>query len=135
MSDLPSEIAAEARKGWSLLPTPGKAIAALVGLLLVVAMLIVVANSKIDWFGLTKKRADAAEAQATAATQSSNLATNTVRITEHFHEKETIIREKAEESAHAVEQIPSDDVPGPVLDGWVRGLRDIDARATNSGSK
>jgi hypothetical protein len=76
-----------------------------------------------------KHVADKAKAQTEAATQSSNLATNTVRITERFHEKETIIREKAEEQAHAVEQIPSDDLPAGLRDAWLGGLHNVDASA------
>jgi hypothetical protein len=81
-----------------------------------------------------KHVAEKAKAQTEAATQSANLATNTVRITEHFHTTETIIREKAEEQAHAVEQIPSDDVPADVLDSWRLGLRNTRAAATDNPS-
>lgn len=129
MSDPIAELRLEARKGWSLLPAPEKAIAALVGVLAALLLVYTVLSSKIDWFGLTKKRADAAEVQAKTSQQQSNLATNTVHIIEKYTTTERVVTQRAEDQAHAVQAIPSDDLPAAVRDGWVAGLRDIDASA------
>lgn len=67
MTDLREEIAQQARKSFSLLPTPGKAIALVLAAVAALVAVYTVSTSRIDWFGLSKKRADAAELRATNA--------------------------------------------------------------------
>lgn len=132
------ELAQEAEKTVRGATLPVRAVIALVAGFLAVLLILFVLRGfgfHFDPLNLAEKRAKAAETRAAGAEQSAAMATNTVHIIERYHDKETVVREKAEESAHAVEAIPSNDVPADVLGAWRDGLRNVRSATNDPGPR
>jgi hypothetical protein len=92
-----------------------------IGLALAAAGAVII----LVWFALHEREEAARErARADGAVAQSNLNTDTATIADRVGSDRVIIIQKAEETAHAVEAIPSDDIPANVLVAWRAGLRD-----------
>jgi hypothetical protein len=75
---------------------------------------------------VTKQRERAVLAEANAAQRS-----NETKVIENYHTQTKIIRETVEKEAHAVEQIPSDDIPAELLERWRDGLSNVQTNSVD----